>query len=83
MLRFRRDPTTVANYLTPGAWMRWTAEFTNGTRIMAVLCCPNGHLGSISSEVHSIAPNGSVTPSYVCPRKGCTFHTFIVLDGWA
>lgn len=31
---------------------------------------------------HAIAPDGTVTPSVVCPSVGCTFHEFIRLEGW-
>lgn len=47
----------------------------------ALLACPNGHIGSLSD--HDIAPDGTVSPSVVCPHEGCTFHEFIKLEGWA
>jgi hypothetical protein len=35
---------------------------------------------------HDVDPNGYVNPSVVCPNKPdgktCTFHEFVVLDGW-
>jgi hypothetical protein len=36
-------------------------------------CCP-------TVDNHSIADDGRVSPSVVCPL--CTFHEYIVLDGW-
>jgi hypothetical protein len=42
--------------------------------------CPNGHIGVLDD--HTIADDGAVSPSVVCPRKGCAFHENIILDGW-
>ena len=51
----------------------------------AVMTCPNGHAFSISGgrfgSVHTIAHDGVVSPSVVCPR--CAFHDFVQLVGWA
>ena len=32
-------------------------------------------------QTHSIADDGTVSPSVVCPY-GCEFHEFITLEGW-
>jgi hypothetical protein len=32
---------------------------------------------------HTIDAKGIVTPSLVCPHKGCTFHEWGELEGWA
>lgn len=47
------------------------------------LVCPDcrGAL-TISSKVHAIAEDGIVSPSFVCTRPGCSFHTFIRLADW-
>jgi hypothetical protein len=34
------------------------------------------------SDVHTIAADGTVTPSYVCVATGCTFHEMVRLVGW-
>jgi len=31
---------------------------------------------------HTIAPDGTVSPSVVCPHPGCSWHVFLRLDGW-
>ena len=31
---------------------------------------------------HTIASDGTVTPSLVCPSPNCTFHENVRLDGW-
>lgn len=49
---------------------------------MAILTCRDGHLSRIVSVVHSIAADGVVSPSYVCPAPGCSFHEFVQLVGW-
>jgi len=46
----------------------------------ALVTCSNGHTSSLSD--HSIADDGSVSPSLVCPYKNCNFHEFVRLDGW-
>jgi len=62
-------PQPSWNYIW-GWEKRWTANFT----------CPNGHAGYLGD--HTIAPDGTVSPSVVCPVEGCGFHDFIRLAGW-
>lgn len=31
---------------------------------------------------HTIAADGTVSPSVVCPHPGCGWHVFLRLDGW-
>ena len=57
----------------PGTWWPW-----HGT---VMLSCTNGHVASLRD--HIIAIDGTVTPSVVCPWEGCTFHEWVVLDGWS
>lgn len=80
---FRFNPTRSTDALRPGEWMRWTCEFSDRSRILAVVCCPYGHAGSFDSKIHSIGHGGIVSPSYVCHRAGCPFHEFVVLAGWS
>ena len=49
---------------------------------LAITACSNGHLASVSPQIHLIAEDGSLSPSYVCPRKDCGFHEFVRLDSW-
>lgn len=49
---------------------------------LALTTCRNGHTLRISGKVHTIATDGTVTPSYVCVSAGCTFHEMVRLVGW-
>lgn len=47
----------------------------------AHVTCPKcGFKANLSS--HKVAENGIVTPSLICPRGGCTFHEWVVLENW-
>lgn len=61
---------------TPGTWRGVTFD---GKRF-AGLTCPNGHAGDLSD--HTIAADGTVSPSVVCPEAGCGFHENVKLEGW-
>lgn len=46
----------------------------------ALVCCPGcGKLVSLTD--HTIDPDGTVTPSLVCPFK-CAFHEYVKLADW-
>jgi hypothetical protein len=47
----------------------------------ASMTCPNGH--GLTLRGHSIASNGDVAPSVVCPDRGCAFHAFVRLERWS
>ena len=49
-------------------------------RFTAMVVCANGHSGLL--EDHEIGPDGTVSPSLVCPEVGCPWHETIRLDGW-
>ena len=55
----------------PGTWM------SLGKGIV-LFTCPN--CGTIGTFDHEIAPDGTVTPSVVCPD--CEFHEWLKLDDW-
>ena len=46
-----------------------------------MLSCPKGHIASLRD--HSIAADGTVAPSVVCPWADCTFHEMVRLVDWA
>ena len=50
-------------------------------RFKASMTCPNGH--GLTLRGHSIASNGDVSPSVVCPELGCAFHEFVRLKRWS
>lgn len=51
---------------------------------LATCWCPKcGRASTMNASVHSVDAAGNVTPSYVCPHRGCGFHDWVVLDGWS
>jgi hypothetical protein len=50
-------------------------------RFKASMTCPNGH--GLTLRGHAIDKNGNVSPSVVCPVRGCSFHEFVRLDRWS
>lgn len=48
----------------------------------AYCCCSKGHVTLLSKKNHTVSASGVVSPSYVCPVDGCTFHEFVTLEGW-
>lgn len=67
----------AANFasLTPGTWVELTGE----AAAVWVACAECGVRGSL--EDHTIAPDGTVSPSLVCPGE-CGWHVFGRLIGW-
>ena len=61
----------------------WIGPEPNKYYPLATCSCPNGHLASVSPRIHSISGDGTLSPSYVCPRENCSFHDFVRFDGWA
>jgi hypothetical protein len=61
----------------PDTWKGVTRDGVHG----AGYTCPNGHTGSLTD--HTIASDGTVAPSVVCPEDGCNFHEYIQLEGWS
>ena len=49
---------------------------------LALTTCRSGHTLRMTGDVHTIAADGTVTPSYVCVATGCTFHEMVRLVGW-
>lgn len=69
----------------PNTWRPWIFGPTNQRG--AVIFCSYGHGMSIAGDPpfgseHRIAPDGSITPSVVCPHDGCDWHVFVKLIGW-
>ncbi len=45
--------------------------------------CPNcDKLLMLCGTIHQIGPDGSVSPSIVCPYPPCGWHVFAKLAGW-
>jgi hypothetical protein len=49
---------------------------------LALCTCAHGHTTRMTGTVHQVATDGTVTPSYVCPVQGCTFHDWVRLVGF-
>jgi hypothetical protein len=50
-------------------------------RFKAELTCPLGH--GMTLKGHTVDARGLVSPSVVCHVPACSFHEFVVLEGWA
>jgi len=50
-------------------------------RFKASMTCPYGH--GLTLREHSIGADGEVSPSVVCPTRGCSFHEYVRLDKWS
>ena len=49
---------------------------------LAVVYCGKGHPGTLHSNSHVVAPDGTVSPSLVCGWDGCDWHEFVRLERW-
>lgn len=78
------DPTEPGTYRRVfDYWADHCAERGLPNTFWAELCCPGcGKVGMLGSN-HTVAPDGTVHPSDVCPYPPCSFHEFIFLDDWA
>lgn len=76
MTDLSRKRTWVSN---PGLGWGWWRGFV-------MLECPNGHRVRMNIDPggHSVATDGTVSPSCVCPGESspCTFHEFVKLLEW-
>jgi hypothetical protein len=73
------ESTRRDGVMRKGEW-RGAKHSVEGTR-SALACCPScGKICSLLS--HTIDPDGTVTPSLVCPFDNCEFHDFVKLADW-
>lgn len=56
-----------------GTWKK------RGDGLISVVCPDCGEGAFLD---HTVADDGTVTPSLVCSVTGCKFHEFVKLDGW-
>lgn len=71
----------------PGTWFTYPRSSLDNVKHerhghVAVVCPDCRGTVTLSSAVHSVADDGTVSPSFVCTKAGCLFHTFIRLGGW-
>ena len=88
----RRATSTADAQANGPAWRPWsdeeermdaTAEESTpaGEKLPQVLLsCANGHLATVRS--HTIAADGTVSPSLLCFVEGCGWHVFGRLEDW-
>lgn len=84
MIDFAHEPQDPTEAPRPLTW-DYAVRFRNKEpylRDLALVTCGMGHTTRLVSTVHQVAPDGTVTPSYVCTVTGCTFHEWVRLAGW-
>lgn len=64
----------------PGAWL--VLLKCEGGRSVHLTCGKCGKQTGTLAD-HTIAADGTVTPSIGCPHDGYDWHIFGVLEGWA
>lgn len=63
----------------PGSWWR-------ALRGRVFIRCPECKMPTqmgTDADGHAVNVGGEVHPSVECPTKGCTFHRYVRLEGWA
>ena len=65
----------------PGTWKRVTGDLAD-IGYLAVVRCPECKLLESIARKHTVAADGKVSPSVVCPHDGCNWHVYVRLDGW-
>lgn len=67
----------------PNTWRQWIdRDFKNKVDVTtACVTCPNCG-NAMSLKEHTIAENGIVSPSLICPTENCSFHEFVHLEDW-
>lgn len=79
MITVKNDPVGLFDSKTAQP-NTWALSILSGGSIQVITRCSNGHIGALDD--HEIAVDGTVSPSVVCQREGCTFHEFIRLEDW-
>jgi hypothetical protein len=85
---FVRDdvPNDADYWRQPRAPLTWrkpsAANLEHFPEDIVYATCSNGHTTRAISSVHSIAADGTMSPSYVCTIPWCTFHDFVRFEGW-
>lgn len=77
-VQLKYDPDlTYSDEDRPGKWKGATRD---GTRTALMSCPVCAGVASLSN--HTIDEAGKVSPSLVCPFRGCSFHDYVTLEGW-
>lgn len=72
---------------TPGTWFTYPRSSLGNVKHprhghVAVVCPICHGTLTLSHAIHDVADDGTVSPSFVCTKPGCSFHTYIRLAGW-
>lgn len=81
MFVFARAPDRRTAHASSPLGQYWY-EGPDHNKIIVCNCPTCGVDSQMALPVHSIANDGSVSPSYVCPQPGCTFHEAVKLGDW-
>ena len=90
MIDFHRGPQDSPDTPAPFTWdyckrfkkdggANWALQSEHD---LANCMCAEGHSSRLSGTIHHVAEDGSISPSYVCPVKGCMFHDWVRLVGF-
>ena len=73
-------PRDSGHWPAPGTWVLVRSkERKQPTARVACVDCGQ----SAPIWFHEIDADGNVTPSLVCPMRGCSWHVTVTLEGWA
>lgn len=61
---------------------RRTVGVLAGKGFSAIVRCPGCGKTSSLGPLHTVADDGTVTPSFVCPHAPCPFHEWVRLLDW-
>lgn len=78
----RRAEADAGVNLPPLTWDYWWWGPPGGYQLTAIVSCSRGHVGTAAPHIHTINADGSLNPSWVCPRYACDWHVFARLEGW-
>jgi hypothetical protein len=79
--RRRLDIQRCADSTSPPPPMQWLpCHPSTIKRYKATMSCSNGH--ALTLQGHAVDRDGTVSPSVVCPEKGCPFHAYVRLVDW-
>jgi len=79
MINIRRSNVQPGELHKPEP-LTWCMERDYTEKLIPVMVCSQGHESTL--RTHSVANDGTVSPSSVCPVEGCAFHEYVRLDGW-
>lgn len=78
VMKIARRVELAWDALSPLTWTWWNYGTHELPVFVPAMKCPGGHVFLIRSH-HTIAPDGTVSPSMVCPYR-CNYHEFVQLE---